>query len=137
VGEDMNETDRHSETRWAIDLKWMQLNNRSLSVLARDALCPKCQKKLKVDVSEAKAADLLKATQSCCSRAQDFIKSNLPVQESIFRIFLANGNQPLTLDEVNERLSQRRGPDAYKGSSIILRRLLLNDRHYGLRPVQS
>ena len=57
-----------SEKRWAIDLNWMKLNNRSFSALAGDSLCPKCQKKLKVDSGEAKAADLLKATQKCCSK---------------------------------------------------------------------
>lgn len=131
----MSEKEKQSVTRWAIDLKWMKLNNRSLSILARDALCPKCQKRLKIDTGEVRAYDLLKATQNCCSHSQDFITSSLPVQESIFRIFLANGNMPLTLEELNERLNQRRGPDVYKASSTILYRLLVNDQHYGLRPM--
>jgi hypothetical protein len=127
---------KQSEAHWAIDLNWMKLNNRSFSVLARDSLCPKCQKKLKMDSGEARAADLLKATHKCCSKEQHFITSSLPVQESIFRIFLANGNEPLTLEELSERLSQRRGIDAYRASAAVLSRLLANDQHYGLRPLK-
>ena len=70
-------------------------------------------------------------------RTQDFITSSLPVQESIFRIFLANGNEPLTLAELSEQLSQRRGIDSYRASSAVLSRLMANDQHYGLRPVDA
>ena len=32
------------DTRWAIALDWFQQNNRSISVLVTDYLCPKCAK---------------------------------------------------------------------------------------------
>jgi hypothetical protein len=122
-----------NEERWVINLKWLQQNNRSFTALVRSSLCPKCQKKFKVDQSEAKPNELLKALKTCCSKSVEFIKPGLPLQESIFRVFLANGNQPLTLADLGEQLNQWRGTDNYRTSVPVLTRLLNNDQHYGLQ----
>jgi len=122
-----------SEMHWAIDLDWLKSTGRSFSVLARDALCVKCRKKLKADLLEVKAEDLFKVIQSCCSKLPDFITPSLPFQESIFRIFLANGNKSLTLRELGEQLVQRRGADIYRTSAAFLSRVLKNDQYYGIR----
>jgi hypothetical protein len=123
------------EQRWAINPDWLKANNRSFTAMVKSSLCPKCRKKLKVDHGEAKANDLLKAVKTCCSKSVDYITPNLPILESIFRVILANGNQPLTLEELGSQLNQRRGMDTYRTSVPILYRLLKNDQHYGLQPV--
>ena len=122
-----------SETQFAIDLQWLKANKRSFSTLAADKLCPKCRKKLKADAGEVKPADLLKAIQSCCSKNTDFITSGLPFQESIFRVFLANGNKPMTLAELGQQLVQRRGADTSRTTVVFLSRLLQNDDYYGIK----
>jgi hypothetical protein len=124
-----------SEQRWAINLEWLRTNSRSFTTMVKSSLCPKCRKKLKVDHGEVKANDLLKATKSCCSKSPDFITPTMPLQESVFRIFLTNGNQPLTLEELGSQLSQRRGVDIYRTSVPVLSRLLKNDQHYGFQPI--
>ena len=122
-----------SEAQWTIDLNWLKTNKRSFSTLAGDALCAKCRKKLKADTTEVKPADLQKAVQSCCSKNNDFITASVPFQESIFRIFLANGNKPLTLEELGKQLTQRRGADASRTSFAFLSRLMQNDDYYGIK----
>lgn len=124
-----------NEARWAIDLDWLESTNRSFFVLARDTLCPKCRKKLKVDTSAPKPAELLKAIQNCCGKSSDYVSGSLPFQESIFRTFLANGNKPLTLEELGERLTERRGIDTYRTSPAVLTRLMQSDRYYGFRGI--
>ena len=123
------------KTQWCIDLDWYQPNNRSFLAIAQDCLCPKCRQQLKVDEGEVPAADLLTAVQSCCSREPGFITGTTPVLESIFRLFLASGNQPLELAELGKQLSDRRGGDTYRTSSAILSRLLASDQYYGIRQV--
>jgi len=118
--------------RWFIDLDWHQQNKRSFLVLAQGCLCPKCQKRLKREIS---AADLLATIKKCCSKTPDFITSKLPILESIFRLFLANGNQPLDLEELGGQLSEWRGGDTYRTSAEFLSRLLASDQYYGLRQV--
>ena len=118
--------------RWFIDLDWHQQSNRSFFALAQGCLCPKCQERLKGEIS---AADLLTTIKDCCSKTPDFITGSLPILESVFRLFLANGNQPLDLEELGRQLSEWRGGDTYRTSAEILSRLLASDQHYGLRQI--
>ena len=123
--------------RWFIDLDWYQQNNRSISALAKGYLCAKCHKQLSAEGKEISESDLLSTIKDCCSHAPEFITGQLPILESIFRFFLANGNQPLTLAELGEQLSERRGGDTSRTSEEILFRLLKNNQYYGLRPVPN
>jgi len=117
------------ELRWFIDLDWYQQNNRSFSTLAQRCLCAKCSEKLEGE--EISATDLLSTIKDCCSKAPRFITRNLPVSESVFRLFLANGNQPLSLEGLGKQLSEWREGDTYCTSPEILSRLLQGDQHYG------
>lgn len=123
--------------RWFIDLDWYQQNNRSLFALAQGGLCHKSREQLAAGEREVSAEELLSTIRDCCSRTMGFITNELPILESIFRIFLANSNQPLDLEELEKQLSQWRGGDAYHTSVEVLSRLLENDQYYGLRQVQS
>ena len=118
-----------------IDLDWYQLNNRSFFTLARNCLCPQCCQRLKVEEGEIAVDNLLTAIKDCCSKESGFITGELPILESIFRLFLATGNQSLDLEELGKQLSERRSGDPYRTSVEMLSRLLANDQYYGLRQV--
>lgn len=119
--------------RWFIDLDWYQQNNRSFLALAQGCLCPKCREQLKT--GGISATGLLATINDCCSKKLGFITERLPILESIFRLFLANGNQPLDLEELRRQLSKWHG-DAYCASTEVLSRLLRSDQYYGMRQVQ-
>ena len=123
--------------RWFIDLDWLEQNNRSFLTLARGCLCPKCAKRLKEGKREISAADLIASIKDCCSQTSGFIIDKSPVLESVFRLFLANGNQPLDLEELGKHLAEWRGGDTQRASVEVLSRLLGNERYYGLRRVQE
>ncbi len=106
-------------------------------MLAEGCLCPKCRKQRKAGEGEISADDLLTTIRDCCSQAPEFITPRLPILESVFRLFLANNNQPLDLEELGKRLSQWRGGDASRTSAEVLSRLLGSDQYYGLRQVKS
>ncbi len=121
--------------RWFIDLAWYQPNKRSFCTLAQNCLCPECRQRLRVEEGKVSAVDLLATIKDCCSKTPGFITGKLPILESIFRVLLANGNQPLDLEELGKQLSKWRGGDTYRTSAEILSRLLKNDQHYGLRQI--
>ena len=121
--------------RWFIELDWYQQNNRSFWALAEECLCSNCDERLKK--GETSAADLLSTIKDCCSKTPGFITPRLPILESVFRLFLANGNQPLNLEELGNQLSELRGGDTYRTSAEILSHLLKNDRYYGFRQVED
>ena len=129
-----NLTTEQVKQRWFIDLDWYQQNNRSFLALAQRYLCPKCREQLK---GEMAAADLLTAIKDCCSQTPGFITGELPILDSIFRLFLANGNQPLDVEALGTQLSEWRGGDTYRTAPEILSRLLNNDQFYGLREVKD
>ena len=122
---------------WAIDLDWLEQNNRSFSALAHHCLCTKCRRRFKVSEKEASTADLLATIKDCCSETPGFITDSLPLLESIFRLFLANGNQPLDLEELGKQLIERGHRNVYSTSVEVLSRLLDNDQHYGLCQVTN
>jgi hypothetical protein len=119
-------------SRWFIDLDWFPHNNRSFFALARECLCPACRQRLTAPPPEIAAGDLLAAISGCCSKTAGFIHGELPILESVFRLFLANRNQPLDLDELSRELGERWGGAGYRTSPQVLSRLLINDRYYGL-----
>jgi hypothetical protein len=127
-------TDVQPGPRWFIDLDWLEQNNRSFLVLAQGCLCSRCLERLGESREKISAADLISNIRDCCSQTPEFITDRLPVLESIFRLFLANGNQPLDLEELVKQLSEWRG-DSRRTPAEVLSRLLRNERYYGLRQV--
>ena len=125
--EDIN-TDQ-PKPQWFIDLDLYQQNKRSFFVLAQHCLCPKCRERLAGKAISAE--ELLTIIRDCCSKVSGFITLRMPILESIFRLFLANGNQPLDLEELERQLRERRGED-FCTSVEVLSRLLSNDQWYGL-----
>ncbi len=122
--------------RWFIDLDWLEQHHRSFLVLAQDCLCPKCRQQLEGGEKEISAADLLSNIKDCCSQTPEFIAERSPVLGSIFRLLLANGNQPLDLEKLVNKLAEWRG-DRRRTSPEVLSRLLESDQYYGLRQVQK
>jgi len=125
------------KTRWFIDLGWFQQNKRSISVLVESRLCVKCRKQLAAEGKNPTDIELLSMIKDCCSQAPEFITGQLPILESAFRLFLANGNQPLTLEELGKQLTEKRGGDTSRTSENILSRLLQSDQFYGLKPTSD
>jgi len=128
-------SNNQSGGRWFIDLDWLEQNNRSFLALAQGCLCPKCRERLEKGKKQFSAADLLANIKDCCSKTPGFITDKTPILESVFRLFLANGNQPLDLEELSKHLTEWRGGDTQRTSAGVLSRLLSRDQHYGLRPV--
>jgi len=130
--EDAAETDE-AQCSYFIDMNWYQDNDRSFTMLTASRLCPSSQKK-KIPKSETA---LLKTIADCCSKQEDYITPNMPLLEMVFRLFLANSNQPMNLGRIQEELQQRLSASAEPRDVSIpkLKRILDNDRYYGLRPI--
>ena len=123
--------------RWAIALDWFQQSNRSITALIRDYLCPKCAKRLGTEAKDYSPDTLISTIKDCCSHTPGFISDRLSIIESVFRLFLSNGNQPLAVEEIGVKLGELRGGDPYRTSSETLLRILNKDHYYGLQEIQS
>lgn len=121
-------------TRWFIDSNWYLEHGRSISALLQGCLCDDCCKKLSKEGSPTSDTELLGQIRECCRQSDGFITGQMAIMESLFRLFIAGGNEPMTVEEMGRQLSERRGGDLSRTSEEVLLRLLKNDRYYGFRP---
>ena len=130
------------DTRFRIDMQWWEDNHRDIRVYMREILCDECRTDFEAyqDVEEIDWVDentgevapvdgLWHTLRVCCSQKTDYISPTTPIIDAIFRTFLANGNQPLSVKELYELLDRRPPP--------MLLRILTSGRVYmGIRPVR-
>jgi len=130
------------DTLWHIDYKWWEKEGRDLRVYLRSHLCPEHQAIFQShlnlqqmdwvdpDTGEVRRVDGFQHTlRTHCSQQPDYITSYTPLVDAIFRIFLANGNAPLSARELADRLG--RNPET------ILQTLAGARIYKGLRPVEE
>jgi len=131
------------DTKFAIDMRWWERSGNNFRLHLRDSLCPECRRAYESvqDVGDADWVDpetgevtkqdaLWYSLRTCCSLKPGYIGPDTPIIQSVFRTFLANGNQPLTTKELYERID-RRPPE------ILLRLLTKGQVHLGIRPALS
>jgi hypothetical protein len=130
------------DNKFHIDNLWWTENHRDMRVYVREALCEECredyqglQSANEIDSIDSETAQvqrvdgLMHALRTCCSLKSSYISPNTPVVDAIFRTFLANGNTPMSIQELYELLDRR--PPA-----TILRLLTAGNVYMGIRPVR-
>jgi len=128
-----------NNTRFHIDFAWWEKNDRDWRVFLQSYLCPEHQQLFqehKPDMlldyidpvsAEVKQVDGLQHVLiSHCARQPEFISDRTAVVDAVFRIFLANGNQPKSCLELSERLG--------KPAETLLRVISGSRVYKGLRP---
>lgn len=129
------------ETRYHIDLEWWKHQGRSLRVFLHSHLCKECKKRypshqgtevvdwVDPETGEVRQVDgLWQALRVHCARQPEFITPDTPLLEAVFRMFLANGNVPMSVAELAHKLGRYR-------PEVLLRTLQVGSDYYGIRPV--
>ncbi|MGQ9554385.1 MAG: hypothetical protein ACUVWR_09755 [Anaerolineae bacterium] len=137
----MNRTKPTVDSRFHIDLDWWEEQRRNFRVELLSHLCRECRDSfgsyyndemidwVDPETGEVRRVDgLWHSLQSCCSQKGSFLSVDTSLATAVFRLFLANGNQPLSPVEIWQRLA-RRDPDT------ILRLLVKGRPYYGIRVV--
>jgi len=129
------------ETKFHIDFDWWEREGRDLRVYLQSHLCPECKVMytnhrgtaevdwIDSDTAEVMRVDALwQSLRTHCSQRPDFITENTPLTDAVFRAFLANGNEPLSVVELHEILGRHT-------VETILRTLGSRKIYKGIRPV--
>ena len=129
-------------TRFHIDFGWWEKQNKDIRVFMRDLLCAECKERLAshpgtlmVDMIDPETAEVTKvdalweAIRACCSSMPGYLTPDTPILDGIFRVFLANGNKPLSVQQLHERLAKR-------PADVILRMLTRGQVYLGIKPVE-
>lgn len=135
------ESKEKATPRYFIEPKRYTETNRSFASFVESRLCSSCRHKSKAEQvhreRSSSAEELLTTIKNCCSQAPEFITPKLPLREVIFRLFLANGNQPLTVDEILEQLKKQREQTFTSLTPQTLAHLLDKDSYYGISVEKS
>ncbi len=82
-----------------------------------------------------KGSDPVKLIAECCSQHKDLILPDLPLLELVFRILLANSNQPISLSQLSQRIQEIlvRAGNHRSASPDTLKRIIDNNTYYNIR----
>lgn len=129
------------DTKFHIDFGWWQKQRQNLSAYLQSHLCSEAKAVheqdaqnqtfdwVNAETGEVFQVDLLwHVIQTHCTQKPNFIEENIPLTRSIFRLFIANDNTPLTPLEIHAKL-QKRTPE------LILRTIGGHQVYEGIRPV--
>ena len=105
------------DTKFRIDFDWWEEKERNFRLHLLSHLCSDCQSRYRdhreaelIDWVDADTAEVTKvdglwhSLRICCSQRPDYIDELTPLTTAVFRTFLANGNEPLSPVELQDRL---------------------------------
>ena len=127
-------------TKFHIDYAWFESQGQDVNVLIRKVLTPEQHERIGEspvlvahdyvddDTGEVRAEDqIVRMIRTESAKDPGFITARTPVLEAAFRLFVLNGNQPLTPVEMAEIIKRR--------PQEILSQLGGRVVHYGVRPI--
>ena len=128
------------ETKFHIDYAYWERADRELNIYLRSHLCPELQEvyanieaNTLVDSVNPKTAEVTRVQGiqhtliSHCALQADYLTPQTTMVNAIFRVFLSNGNTPLTPAELGEILN--------RPARTILRMLSGGRVYKGIRPL--
>lgn len=102
-----------------IDFDWWKRNDRDWRVFLRSFLCEDHQRVFEnlendevIDWVDPKTGEIQQVDGlqhvliSHCAKQADFLTNNMALVDSVFRVFLSNGNKPLSPQELGEILNR-------------------------------
>jgi hypothetical protein len=127
------------QTPFHIDFEWWKANDTNWHVELKGLLCPEHQALYSTledgqlidwvnpETAEVRQLDGLQSLiMNHCAKQEDFISEHTAIVDAVFRLFLKNGNTPLTSEEIGQNLNR---------SGLIILKTISGVRIYkGLRP---
>jgi len=130
------------KTPFHIDFDWWKQNERDWHIFLRSLLCPEHQDAfanvdedemidwVDPETAEVKQVDGIQhALMSHCALSPEFTSERTAMVEAVFRIFLVNGNSPMSAEEIAKKLQ--------RPADTILRTISGPRVYRGLRPYQQ
>ncbi len=132
----------NAKTPFHIDFEWWRQNEGDWHIFLRSFLCAEHQEAyasmeegslvdwIDPQTAEVKQVDGVQHVLiTHCAQLPDFVNPRTAVVEAIFRTFLANGNTPMSAEDLGAKLG--------KPADTILRTIAGPRVYRGLRPILS
>lgn len=132
-----------TKTLFHIDLKWFEKTSRDLREEMHSALCEECRvrypspaevcivDRIHPKTGEVTRVDALwESLADHCGRRPDYITPSTPLTVALFRALLANGNQPMSPEQLHKRINK-------SNPAAILKLLLGAEIENGIVPFEN
>ena len=126
----------NENTSYVIDFDALEKNGRSAAFIVRSRLCWLCRQAVdEEDDPVGKLEEHLERIRTDCAERPDYLLPGTPLTEAIFRILLAEDNRPMTIREIQDRLSSAWASVIYMKdlSADLLARMLDGQNEYMIR----
>jgi hypothetical protein len=130
------------QSKFHIDFAWWERESHTFRGYLMNHLCAEHQAafsknapivlldRVDVETGEVRQIDSLQYTLGAhCAKQPEFLTPHIPLVDAVFRVFIANGNQPLSPEELAEKIQRPHQ------AQTILRTLAGQNVYRGLRPV--
>ncbi|MBN18281.1 MAG: hypothetical protein CL758_02190 [Chloroflexi bacterium] len=109
------------------------INGKDMASMVNDRRCYICCQGSEEE-SHFEIASDIKTIIEHCRNQEEYLLSDRPIKESLFRVILMNGNKPMTLDEIHGILSDKWSLAPYPRdiSRKLLKNLIDNADEYGI-----
>jgi hypothetical protein len=131
----------NTKTPFHIDFEWWKQNENDWQVFLRSLLCPEHQEAfanfeegemidwIDPHTAEVKPVDGIQhALMTHCALQPDFENAHTALVEAVFRIFIVNGNVPMSAEDLGKKLG--------RPAETILRTISGPRVYRGLRPFE-
>ena len=129
-------------TPFKIDFDWWKKHDRNCRVYLRGFLCEEHQALFEnldndelIDWVDPETAEVTQVDGlqhiliTHCAKQENFLTSKMALVDSVFRVFLSNGNKPLTPEQLGETLG--------RPATTILRTFSGVRVYKGIRPINQ
>ena len=115
-----------------------ELNRSAIAVLA-DRRLPSCPSMQKPDQELNDVQKLVDEIAKYCADDDDFIRTEMPIQEIVFRVLLSRRNAPTSLADLHHALTEKWATPVrpINVSEVGLRRIIDADIYYGFAQVNT
>jgi hypothetical protein len=129
------------DTKFHIDYSWWEREDRQLRSYLISHLLPDQRNQFETntetnvvdwidpDTAEVRRVDALQQALTHAAKDPQYISEHTTLVDAVFRIFLANGNKPLTPRELGERIN--------RSPAVILKTLGGPQVYKGIRPISE
>jgi hypothetical protein len=132
-----------TNTLFHIDLTWFEKNGRDLREEMHAVLCDECRTRyatpadagvvdrIHPQTAEVSRVDALwEAVADHCGLQPGFIATTTPLTTAVFRALLANGNQPMSPEQLHKRIGK-------SNAAAMLKLLMSADLENGVVPFEK
>ena len=107
VSDENGDNEEKALPKYFIDFDAGATSGRALPMLVASRRCYLCQQADEDAPADADPRQFIDRITEHCAAERDYLLADTPLKEAIFRVLLANGNEPMDAEEISAVLTEK------------------------------